>query len=190
MKSMKTLKTLRVARPIIVGLALAACASPAQAQDAPVAAAPDQPTPPAIEVTPFVSLDSRNSTPIGAAVSFPVSSKFSLETEVGYRRAEGHLNALSSSVSVLYFLPRIGRTTPYLATGIGLGQYSAPIVLPQGIATQFGVAVEVNAGGGLKTKVDEKWDMRTDARWFKSFGRHSSEHWRVSHGVSFDVAKR
>ena len=43
---------------------------------------------------------------------------------------------------------------------------------------------------GLKTKVDEKWDMRTDARWFKSFGRHSSEHWRVSHGVSFDVAKR
>ena len=184
------MKTLSFANPTVVALLLAVSASPAQAQGAALVPAPDQPTPPAIEVTPFVSLDSRNSTPIGAAISFPVSSKFSIETEVGYRRAEGHLNALSSSVSVLYFLPRIGRTTPYLATGIGLGQYSAPIVLPQGIATQLGVAVEVNAGGGLKTKVDEKWDMRTDARWYKSFGRHSSEHWRVSHGVSFDVGKR
>jgi hypothetical protein len=184
------MKTPGFASPIIVVLALAGSASPAQAQDSPVTLAPNQPTPPAIEVTPFVSLDSRNSTPIGAAVSFPVSSKFSIETEVGFRRAQGHWNALSSSVSVLYFLPRIGRTTPYLATGIGLGQYSAPIVLREGIGTQFGVDVEVHAGGGLKTKVDEKWDMRTDARWFKSFGRHSSEHWRVSHGVSFDVGRR
>jgi hypothetical protein len=32
--------------------------------------------------------------------------------------------------------------------------------------------------------------MRTDARWFKSFGRDASEHWRVSQGVSFDVGKR
>ena len=189
---MKTLKTLRFASPIIVGLALAVSASPAQAQDAPVAPAPDQPTPPAIEVTPYVSLDSRGSTPIGAAISFPVSSNVSIETEVGYRRAEGHLNALSSSVNLLYFLPRIGRTTPYLATGIGLAQYTAPFLSPDGslVGTQIGVALEVNAGGGLKTKVDEKWDMRTDARWYRSIGRHPSEHWRVSHGVSFDVGRR
>ena len=31
--------------------------------------------------------------------------------------------------------------------------------------------------------------MRTDARCFKSVGRNASEHWRVSHGVSFDVGK-
>ena len=186
------MKTLRFARPILVVLVLAVPASPVRAQDVPAIPAPDQPTPPAIEVTPFVSLDSRGVTPIGAAISFPVSPIFSIETEVGYRRAEGGLNALSSSVNVLYFLPRIGRTTPYLATGIGLAQYTAPFVSREGsvIGTQFGTALEVNAGGGLKAAVDEKWDMRTDARWYKSFGGHASEHWRVSHGVSFDVGKR
>jgi hypothetical protein len=52
------------------------------------------------------------------------------------------------------------------------------------IGTDPRIAFEVNAGGGLKVPVDETWDMRTDARWFKSFGRHASEHWRVSHGIS------
>lgn len=178
--------------PTIVVLALAMSASSARAQDARIVPGPDRTTVPAIEVTPYVSLDSRGAIPIGAAVTFPVSSSFSVETEVGYRRAEGHLNALSSSVSVLYYLPRIGRTTPYLATGIGLAQYGAPLVSPQSsvIGTQSKFAFEVNAGGGLKIPVDETWDMRTDARWFKSFGRNASEHWRVSHGVSFDVGKR
>ena len=52
------------------------------------------------------------------------------------------------------------------------------------------VTFEVNAGGGLKVSVDDTWGMRTDARWFKSFGRHASEHWRVAQGVSFDVGRR
>jgi hypothetical protein len=58
------------------------------------------------------------------------------------------------------------------------------------IGTQPRVAFEVNAGGGVKILVDKTWGMRTDARWFKSFGRNASEHFRVSHGVSFDVRKR
>ena len=173
-------------------LVFAIMPSAAHAQDARIVPAPASPSPPVIEVTPFVSLDSRGSIPIGAAVTFPLSPSFGIETEVGYRRAEGHLNALSSSASLLYSLPRIGRTTPYLAGGLGLAQYGAPIVSREGsvIGTQSSVAFEVNAGGGLKIPVDETWDMRTDARWFKSFGRNASEHWRVSHGVSFDVGKR
>ena len=47
----------------------------------------------------------------------------------------------------------------------------------------------MNAGGGLRVPVDEKWGMRTDARWFKSFGRDASEHFRVSQGISFDVKR-
>jgi hypothetical protein len=186
------MKTLRFAGPMVVVLLLGAAAAPAQAQDVRAIPVPDEPAPPAIEVFPFVALDSRASTPIGVAASFPLNSSLSIETEVDYRRAEGHLNALSSSANLLYFLPRIGRTTPYLASGIGLAQYGAPLVSRDGslIGTHYGVAVEVNAGGGLKTAVNKKWDMRTDARWFKSLGRQSSEHWRLSHGVSFDVAKR
>jgi hypothetical protein len=147
---------------------------------------------PAIQVTPFFSIDSRGSLPVGAAITFPLGASFSLESEVGYRRAEGHLNAFSTSANLLYAFPRIGRTTPYLASGIGLAQYGTPIVSREGtiVGTAPRVAFEVNAGGGLQIPVDNAWGMRTDARWFKSFGRDASEHWRVSHGVSFDVGKR
>jgi hypothetical protein len=173
-------------------LAFAMAASPASAQDATASPIPPALTSPAIEVTPFVSIDSRGSSPIGVAVAFPLNATISIETEVGYRQAEGGLNALSSSASLLYALPRIGRATPYLATGAGLAQYGLPIVSREGtvIGTEPRIAFEVNAGGGVKVPVSETWEMRTDARWFKSFGRNASEHWRVSHGVSFDTGKR
>jgi hypothetical protein len=171
---------------------LAVCATTAHAQDAKDAATPHAATSPDIEVTPFVSLDSRGASPIGAAITFPLNSSFSIEAEVGYRRGEGRLNALSSSASLLYMLPRIGRATPYLATGAGLAQYGAPIVSRERslLGTEPRIAFEVNAGGGVKVPVDDTWGMRTDARWFKSFGREASEHWRVSQGISFDVGRR
>ena len=144
-----------------------------------------------VQVTPFVSMDSRGSTPIGAAVTFPLSPLFSLEAEAGYRRGEGGLHALNSSVSLLYDLPQLGRTTPYLASGIGLAQFGTPIVSRQGaiLGTAPRIGFEVNAGGGIKVPVADTWDMRTDARWSKSFGRHGSEHWRVAQGISFDVKR-
>ena len=37
---------------------------------------------------------------------------------------------------------------------------------------------------------DGCYDLRTDARWFKSFGPQRSEQFRVAQGVSFDVGKR
>jgi hypothetical protein len=52
------------------------------------------------------------------------------------------------------------------------------------------VALTVNAGGGLKTFINKKVDLRSDARWFKSFGRQGSEQFRVAQGLSFDVGKR
>jgi hypothetical protein len=170
--------------------ALVITAFPAAAQDAPAPA--PQTKSAAIEVTPFVSIGSLGSAPIGAAINFPVAPNVSIETEVGFRRGEGRLNFLSSSANLLYYLPRVGRTTPYLAAGAGLGQFGAPIVAPGGsvIGTERLVGLSVNAGGGLKVAVDDTWGMRTDARWFKSFGRNASEYWRVAQGVSFDVGKR
>ena len=145
-----------------------------------------------VEVTPYVALGSIAASPVGAAVTFPVTSTLSVETDVAYRRAEGDINALSSSISLLYFLPRVGRAIPYVAGGVGLSQYGAPVFSSNGrpIGTVPRVALTVNAGGGLKMPMNEKLDLRTDARWFKSFGRQGSEQFRVAQGISFDVGKR
>jgi opacity protein-like surface antigen len=145
------------------------------------------------EVTPYVGLGSAGASPVGAAVTFPVTSTLNVETDVAYRQAEGNIHAVSSSVSLLYSLPRVGRATPYLAGGVGLSQYGAPVFSANGglpIGTQPSVALTVNAGGGLKMAMNEKLDLRTDARWFQSFGRHGSEQFRVAQGISFDVGKR
>jgi hypothetical protein len=146
----------------------------------------------AVEVTPYVALGSAAASPVGAVVTFPVTSTLGIETDVAYRRGEGRIHALSSSASLLYFLPRVGKSRPYVAAGVGLSQYGAPIFSSDGppIGTESRVAMTVNAGGGLKMPINEKSDLRTDARWFKSFGRQGSEQFRVAQGVSFDVGKR
>jgi hypothetical protein len=145
-----------------------------------------------VEFTPYVALGSAAASPVGAAVTFPVTSTLSVETDVAYRRGEGRIHALSSSTSLLWFLPRVGQSTPYVAAGVGLSQYGAPVFSSNGpsIGTQPRVAMTVNAGGGLKMPMNEKLDLRTDARWFKSFGPQGSEQFRVAQGISFDVGKR
>jgi hypothetical protein len=156
-------------------------ASPAGAQDA-------KP----VEVTPYVALGTAGISPVGAAVTFPVTSTFSVETDVAYRRGEGRIHALSTNASLLRLLPRVGQSTPYVAAGVGLSQYGAPVFSSDGppIGTQSRVAVTVNAGGGLKMPVNKRLDLRTDARWFKSFGKQGSEQFRVAQGISFDAGKR
>ena len=146
----------------------------------------------AVEVTPYVALGSAAASPVGAIVTLPVTSTLSVETEVAYRRGEGRTNALSSSTSLLYSLPRVGQSTPYVAGGVGLSQYGAPVFSSDGppIGTEPRVALTVNAGGGLKMPMNEKLDLRTDARWFKSFGPQGAEQFRVAQGISFDVGKR
>ena len=145
-----------------------------------------------VEVTPYVGLGTAGASPVGTAVTFPVTSTLSLETDVAYRRGEGDMHALSSNVSILYYLPRAGRATSYVVGGVGLMQYGAPVFSSSGppIGTEPRVALTVNAGGGIKMPMNETLDLRTDARWFKSFGRQGSEQFRVAQGISFDVGKR
>ena len=146
----------------------------------------------AVEVTPYVGLGSAAASPVGAAVTFPVTSTLGVETDVAYRRGEGRIHALSSSFSLLYFLPRVGPSRPYVVGGVGLSQYGAPVYSSNGrpISTEPRVALTVNAGGGLKMPMNEKVDLRTDARWFKSFGHQGSEQFRVAQGIAFDVGNR
>ena len=146
----------------------------------------------AVEVTPYVALGTEAASPVGASVTFPLTSSLSFETDVAYRRGEGDIHALSTNASLLWFLPRVGRTAPYAAAGVGLAQYGAPVYSSDGppIGTVSRVAMTVNAGGGLKMPINDKVDWRTDARWFKSFGSQGSEQFRVAQGLSFDVGKR
>ena len=145
-----------------------------------------------VEVTPYVAFGSAGVSPVGAAVTFPVTSTLGVETDVAYRRGEGRIHALSTNTSLLWFPPRVGQSAPYLVAGVGLRQYGAPVFSSDGppIGTQSCVAMTVNAGGGLKMPVNDNLDLRTDARWFKSFGKQGSEHFRVAQGISFDAGKR
>jgi hypothetical protein len=144
-----------------------------------------------VEVTPYVALGSAGVSPVGVAVTFPVTSTLSLETDVAYRRGEG-IHALSMSGSLLYFLPRVGRATPYIAGGVGLSQYGSPVFSSNGspIGSQSRLALTLNVGGGLKIPVKENLDLRTDARYYKSFGRQGAEAVRVAQGISFGAGKR
>ena len=145
-----------------------------------------------VEVTPYVALGSAGASPVGAAVVLPVTSALSVEADVAYRRAEGRIHAMSTTASALYSLPRVGRSTPYVAAGVGLSQYGAPVFSADGppIGAQSRLAMTVNAGGGLKMPMNDELDLRTDARWIKSFGKQQSEQFRVAQGISFDVGKR
>ena len=102
-----------------------------------------------VEVTPYVALGSAGISPVGTAVIFPVTSTLSVETDVTYRRAEGNIHALSTNTSLLWSLPRVGKSTPYIASGVGLSQYGAPLFSLGGppIGTQPRVAMTVNARG-------------------------------------------
>jgi hypothetical protein len=173
---------MRVYKSAVLALvAFTLAALPVRAQDAKT-----------VEVTPYVAVGSAGVSPVGAAVTFPVTSTLSVETEVAYRRGEGRIHALSTNTSLLWFLPRVGQSTPYVVAGVGLSQYGAPVFSSDGppIGTQSRVATTLNAGGGLKMPVNDKLDLRTDARWFKSFGKQGSEQLRVAQGISFDAGKR
>ena len=145
----------------------------------------------AVEVTPYVGIGTAGAPPLGTAVTFPLTSTFSIETDVAYRPGEGRIHALSTSTSLVYALPCVGKATPYVAAGVGISQYGAPVFSSNGrpIGTESRVALTVNAGGGLKMPVNDTLDLRTDARWFKSFGRQGSEQFRVAQGISFDVKR-
>jgi hypothetical protein len=97
-----------------------------------------------------------------------------------------------TSASLLYFLPHAGAATPYVAGGIGLAQYGAPVFAGDGppIGTRSRLALTMNAGGGVKMPLNDRMAMRTDARWFKSFGKQGSEQFRVAQGISFRAGRR
>jgi hypothetical protein len=141
------------------------------------------------EVTPFVSLGSVNSSRVGAAIRFAWTSDLSLEAEVGYRRDA--IDALSTSLSLVYDGPRIGCVEPYVAGGVGLEQFAFAIGQPGGlVATQSSVGLTLNAGGGIRVPLNDRWGYRSDVRWVNNLSRWGGENWRVYNGVTFKMPAR
>lgn len=144
-----------------------------------------------VQVTPYIATGTSGVSPVGAMVTFPITTTLSAETEMAYRPEEGLPDNLSFSVSLLQFLPKIGRAAPYVALGVGMSQYAAPVLGPAGppIGTERRLAWTVNAGGGITIPVSPSLDLRTDARYFDSLGQ-GADQFRVAQGISFDVGRR
>jgi opacity protein-like surface antigen len=142
---------------------------------------------PPIEVTPFISLGSDFSPRVGASIAFALTRDLSIEPEVGYRRNE--IGAVSASANLLYELPRLGRVSPYAATGIGMEQYGVPQVTPVGVGTRRTAGIGLNLGTGLKVSMTDRWSYRTDVRWL-NFQGNAPEGWRLYNGATLRFGKR
>ena len=136
-------------RAVVFALfAVTLAASPVAAQDAK-----------AVEVTPYVALGTGGVSPVGAAVTFPVSSTLSVETDVAYRRGEGRIHALvQAPVSCGFCRASASRhrmsPVEWDCRGPGRhGSYDSSL-----IGTQSRLAMTINAGGSLKMPVNDKVD--------------------------------
>jgi len=168
----------RFAIAVALALPLASAASALAQQAAPVA------------VTPYVAVGTDGAAPVGVLVTVPLTTTLSAETEVAYRRGEGDIHAMSTSVSLLQHMPAIGRATPYVAAGVGLAQYGAPAFTsagpPSGVVRRL--TPTVNVGGGFKTPISDTMDFRTDVRYFDALGQ-GADQFRVANGISFGARR-
>jgi opacity protein-like surface antigen len=141
-----------------------------------------------VEITPYVLLGSANASGVGTAVRFPVTDRLGLEVETELQRAE--ITAVNIALSLVYDLPTIGRVTPYVAGGIGLVRHAKPIFAPHLVGIGTDTAVTLNAGGGVRVPVTDRWGVRSDARWSHGKGRAAADQWRVFNGATLAVGGR
>jgi len=139
-----------------------------------------------IEITPYVLMGSASASGVGAAVRWPVGARAGIELETELRRAE--ITAVNVALSLVYDLPTIGRVTPYVAAGIGLERFGKAYYRPDG-APLLGsdTGLTVNAGGGLRMPVNDRWGVRSDARWLHGSGRDAADKWRIYNGATLGV---
>ena len=121
-----------------------------------------------------------------AAVRWPVGARLGVELETELKRAE--ITAVNIALSLVYDLPAIGPATPYVAAGVGLERFGKAIHQLDGkplLGTDTGLTV--NAGGGIRVPVNDRWGVRSDARWIYGSGRDAPDQWRIYNGATLGV---
>lgn len=139
-----------------------------------------------VEITPYVLIGSQLASGVGTAVRWPVGSRFGVELETELKRAE--ITAVNVALSLVYDLPTIGPVTPYVAAGVGLERFGKAFYRPDGkplLGSDTGLTV--NAGGGVRVPVNDRWGVRSDARWLYGSGRDAPDRWRIYNGATFGV---
>jgi hypothetical protein len=139
-----------------------------------------------IEITPYVLVGSPSASGVGTAVRWPVGARFGVELETELKRAE--VTAVNVALSLVYDLPAIGLATPYVAAGIGLERYGTVYYRSAG-APLLGsdTGLTLNAGGGLRMPVTDRWGVRSDARWLHDSARDAPDQWRIYNGATVGV---
>jgi hypothetical protein len=173
----------RVIVLLIVGGAVLAGAQAGYAQSSEPRTPPTSMTS-TVEVTPFVGFGSAGASRVGSAVAFVWTPKIRLESEFAY-----HRDALfSTSLNLVYSLPRVMRVEPYVTGGLGVGQIETATQAPTpgGFLVQRSLALVLNAGTGLTVPVRERVGYRVDARWSNPLGI-APETWRIYQGATLGV---
>ena len=158
------------------------------------------PTPaPPIEISPFVSTGLGDSAGVGASVRWPISVKFAIEAEAEFRHTDGRLNydtadndGFNGSLNLIYDLPRLGRATPYVLGGGGLEHWAQPIPIgpysltgpPPLTVSNSGTSFVINAGGGVRVAITERWGLRAEARWSDGWAQGAPESVRIFYGAT------
>ena len=131
-------------------------------------------------------MGSGNASGVGTAVRWPIGARFGIELETELKRAE--VTAVNVALSLVYDLPAIGRVTPYAAAGIGLARVGTLYYLPdRGPLLGSETAVTLNAGGGIRAAVTDRWGVRSDARWLHTKGRAATDQWRIYNGATLGI---
>lgn len=139
-----------------------------------------------IEITPYVLMGSASASGAGAAVRWPIGSRFGVELETELKRAE--VTAVNVALSLVYDLPAIGLVTPYVAAGAGLERFGKAYYQPDGkVLPGSDTGLTVNAGGGVRVPVNDRWGVRSDARWVYGSGRDAPDQWRIYNGATLGV---
>lgn len=139
-----------------------------------------------IEITPYVLAGSGTASGVGTAVRWPLGSRFGIELETELRRAQ--ITAVNLALSLVYDLPTVGRVTPYVAAGAGLERFGKAFFRPDGqVLLGSDTTLTINAGGGVRVPVNDRWGVRSDARWIYGTGRDAPEQWRIYNGATLGV---
>ena len=153
---------------VLVTCALLAAPAAGGAQQAPPARdARDLP----IEVSPFAS-SGGDTSGAGVSVRWPFMARLGLEFEAEYRHTQarplsGSLedNGVNGNVNLVFDLPAIGRVRPFLLGGGGLEHYSNVAQPEPHFLRESGMSFVVNAGGGVRVPINDRFGIRTELRW-------------------------